>query len=45
MIKNEKKKHYGKITNCIESSLQFKYSTAVCELRENQRNEPTSKQM
>lgn len=43
MIKNEKK-HYGEIINRTESFFQFKYSTAACVLRENQRNEPSSKQ-
>lgn len=44
MIKIEKK-HYGKKINCTESSFQFKYSAAVCELRKNKRNQPSSKQM
>lgn len=44
MIKIEKK-NYGKTINCTESSFQFKYSAAVCELRESKRNHPPSKQV
>lgn len=40
-----KKKHYGKTINCTESSLEFKYSAAVCELRKNKTDQPLSEQM
>lgn len=43
MIKNEQK-HYSEIINYTESSFQFKYSTAMRELRAYQRNEPGSEQ-